>query len=58
MIQALIVQKPFTMGYEGVTAAIDALEGRPVEKRIDTGITIVTRDNIDDPEIAQLLNPV
>ncbi|MCH8203906.1 MAG: ABC transporter substrate-binding protein [Candidatus Hydrogenedentes bacterium] len=57
-IQALVVQNPFRMGYEGVKAAIDFIEGRPVEERIDTGVTIVTLDNLDDPEIQKLLNPV
>ncbi len=56
-IHALIVQSPFKMGYEGVKAAIDAIAGRPVEKRIDTGATIVSKANLQTPEIQQLLNP-
>lgn len=56
-IQALIVQDPFLMGYEGVRKAIDAVEGRPVVKRIDTGVVVVTLENIDDREIQKLLNP-
>ncbi len=57
-IQALVVQNPFQMGYQGVKAAIDHLEGRPVEKRIDTGVTVVTMDNLNEPEIQKLLNPI
>lgn len=57
-IQALVVQNPYRMGYLGVKAAIDHLEGRPVEKRIDTGVTLVTLDNFDDPETQQLLYPL
>lgn len=56
-LQALIVQNPFQMGYLGVKAAIDHLEGRPVEKRIDTGVTVVTQENVNDPEVQELLNP-
>ncbi len=56
-IQALIVQNPFNMGYLGVKSAIDAIEGRPVEKRIDTGVTIITKDNLKTPEVQKLLNP-
>lgn len=56
--QALVVQNPFQMGYQGVKAAIDHLEGRPVEKRIDTGVTIVTMDNFNNPEIQKLLYPL
>lgn len=56
-LQALVVQNPFAMGYEGVKAAVDAIEGREVPKRIDTGVTVVTKDNLNDPEVQKLLNP-
>lgn len=58
VIQALIVQNPFKMGYLGVKCAYDAIQGKPVEKRIDTGVTVVTLENINDPEIQKLLNPL
>ena len=57
-VQALVVQNPFRMGYEGVKAAIDKLEGRPVEKRIDTGVTLVTQENFNEPDIQKLLYPL
>ena len=57
-IQALVVQNPFKMGYLGVKAAVDALNGKPVEKIIDTGVTVVTKDNLDEPEIQKLLYPL
>lgn len=57
VIQALIVQKPFTMGYLGVKAAMDAIAKKPVEKRIDTGVTVVTLENLNTPEVQKLLNP-
>ena len=56
-IQALVVQSPFKMGYDGVKAAVDAVEGRPVEKRIDTGVTIITKENLDTPDVQKLINP-
>nr|HPJ99743.1 substrate-binding domain-containing protein [Candidatus Hydrogenedentota bacterium] len=58
VIQALVVQNPYKMGYEGVKAAVDHLEGRPVEKRIDTGVTVVSMENFDEPEIQNILNPL
>ncbi|MBI4559237.1 MAG: ABC transporter substrate-binding protein [Candidatus Hydrogenedentes bacterium] len=58
VIQALIVQNPFQMGYLGVKSAIDHIQGRPVEKRIDTGVTVVTMENFNQPEIQKLLYPV
>lgn len=57
-IQALIVQNPYRMGYLGVQAALDAIAGKPVEKRIDTGVTVVTMDNFNDPEVQKLLFPL
>ena len=57
-IQALVVQSPFKMGYEGVRAAVRALRGEKVPKRIDTGVTVVTRDNMNKPDIQRLLFPL
>ncbi len=57
VIQALAVQNPYQMGYLGVQAAIDAIEGADVEKRIDTGVVIVTPENLQDDDVQTLLNP-
>ncbi|MGQ9731533.1 MAG: ABC transporter substrate-binding protein [Candidatus Zipacnadales bacterium] len=57
VIQALVVQDPFEMGYQGVKFAVDAIEGREVPKRFDTGVELVTLDNFSDPEIQKLLFP-
>lgn len=54
-ISALIVQDPFKMGYEGVKAAMKALAGEPVAKRIDTGVYVVTIENLNDPAIQRLI---
>jgi len=54
-IQALVAQNPFRMGYDGVTAAVKTLEGESVEKRIDTGVTIITQENLDTPEVQAVL---
>jgi ribose transport system substrate-binding protein len=58
VIQALIVQNPFQMGYQGVKAAVDHLQGKPVEKRIDTGVTVVTLENLNNPDIQKILYPL
>jgi len=57
-IQALIVQNPFKMGYEGVKAAIKAKRGETIPKRVDTGVSVVTMTNFNDPEIQKLLFPM
>lgn len=55
-IDALVVQNPYKMGYEGVKAVVSAIQGKPVEKKMDTGVAVVTKDSLDKPEIKALLN--
>lgn len=54
-IHALVVQNPRKMGYEGVKQLVASIKGQTVEKRIDTGATLVTKENMEQPEIAKLL---
>lgn len=46
-IHGLIVQDPYQMGYRGVMQAMKAIKGESVEKQIDSGSTVVTRENLD-----------
>jgi ribose transport system substrate-binding protein len=46
-VQALVAQEPATIGTDGVAQAIAALKGEPVEAKIQTGFTIITKDNVD-----------
>ena len=48
-IHALVLQNPFKMGYLGVKTLAAHLAHQPVEKRIDTGVALVTKDNMNDP---------
>lgn len=54
-IDSLVVQNPYKMGYEGVKAVAMAIKGQPVAARIDTGVALITRDNLDSPATKQLL---
>lgn len=54
-IQALAVQNPFKMGHESVTVLVNHLNGQPVPPAVDTGVALVTRKNLDTPEIRTLL---
>ena len=56
-IAALVLQNPIKMGYLAVQAAADALAGKKVEPRIDTGVAIITKENMGSPEHAELLAP-
>lgn len=56
-IAALVVQNPFNMGYLGVANMVEHLrEGTPMESA-DTGVTFVTPENIDTPEVQAVLEP-
>lgn len=56
-IQALIVQNPYRMGYDGVRSALKAIKGQKVDSRIDTGVTVVTMKNFSDPKVQKVLYP-
>ncbi|WP_307213881.1 ABC transporter substrate-binding protein [Microbacterium testaceum] len=45
-VQALVAQEPATIGEDGVKQAIAALKGEATEAKIQTGFTILTKDNI------------
>jgi ribose transport system substrate-binding protein len=56
-IDALVVQDPFKMGDLAVRALVDHLHGHPPAARIDTGVRVVTKADLDDPVVNELLHP-
>ena len=56
-LHGIVVQNPFNMGYLGVKTMVDQLLGKTVEKKIDTGVMLVTKDNMESPEVQTLLHP-
>jgi ribose transport system substrate-binding protein len=56
-IDGLVLQNPVNMGYLGVKTMVDHLQGRPVEKRVDTGVQLIMRDRMQDPAVKDLLHP-
>jgi ribose transport system substrate-binding protein len=56
-VDGLVVQDPVHMGYMAVKTMVAHLKGEPVEKRIDTGVHVATKANMDTPEIKNLLEP-
>jgi ribose transport system substrate-binding protein len=40
-----MAQSPFKMTYLGIQAAVKSLKGQKYVKKIDTGVTLVTKDN-------------
>ena len=56
-IDALILQDPFRMGYDGVYAMEKVLKGEKVEPRtVAIPAQVVTKDNLEDPVIKKLLS--
>jgi len=56
-IQGLVLQDPINMGYLGVKTIVAHLRGEKVEKLIDTGSSMATPENMDDPKMKNLLEP-
>jgi ribose transport system substrate-binding protein len=54
---ALVLQDPVNMAYLGVKTMVAHLQGEPVERRIDTGVTLITRENMNQPRMRELLSP-
>jgi len=56
-VDALLIQDPERMGYLGVKAAVEALQGRENRFRQDTGVTVVTADKLGQASIQRLIKP-
>jgi ribose transport system substrate-binding protein len=56
-LHGLVLQDPVKMGYLGVKILVDYLQGKPIEKRIDTGVKLATPENMETLEIKALLQP-
>jgi ribose transport system substrate-binding protein len=56
-LDGVAVQNPMKMGYLGVKTMVAHLHKQPVEKRVDTGVTVVTPETMDLPASKELTNP-
>lgn len=56
-IHGLILQDPLNMGYLGVKQMVLYLRGMEIENRVDTGVYLITRENMDEPRSRELLEP-
>jgi ribose transport system substrate-binding protein len=54
-LQGLVLQDPVKMGYLGVKSIVQVLRGEVVPKLVDTGVALATIDNLDQPEILELV---
>jgi ribose transport system substrate-binding protein len=56
-IKALVVQDPFRMGYEGIKTALAATKGEKVHETVDTGVNLITKENMNTERSKELLTP-
>jgi ribose transport system substrate-binding protein len=56
-LHGLVLQNPFNIGYLAVKTMVRHLRGEKVEERIDTGARLVTKENMSEPEVKELLSP-
>ena len=56
-VDGLIVQNPRKMGEMGVKAVVNKIMGKPVEAKVDTGVTYVSKANMETPDVAALIAP-
>jgi ribose transport system substrate-binding protein len=57
VIDSLVVQDPFLMGYNSFIAAVTKLKGGTPERIQNIAPTLVTRENMNSPEIQKKINP-
>ena len=57
VIDAMVVQDPFRMGFEAVETLVNKVNGHLPPKRIDLHAHVATRENLNQPEIQALLFP-
>ena len=56
-ITALVVQNPFRMGFDSVNAMVKTVRTGQIASSKDTGVTFVTQQNINDPQVQAILKP-
>jgi ribose transport system substrate-binding protein len=57
VIDSLVLQDPFTIGFEGMKTLIDHHAGQTPAKTIALAPNLVTSENLNDPKVQQLLSP-
>jgi ribose transport system substrate-binding protein len=56
-LQGLVVQDPLGIGYESVLTLVKHVRGEKVEPRIGTRVALITKENMDQTEMKELLHP-
>lgn len=54
-INALVAQDPPSIGFHSIKTLVDNIRGKKVSANVDIDIQIVTKENLNNPEIQKLL---
>lgn len=57
VMDAVVVQDPFNIGYTAVRTMVASLNGETPPKRIDSPARLITREDLADPEVQRYLHP-
>ncbi len=57
VLDGVVVQDPINMGYMAIKTMVAHLRGQKVERRVDTGATLITRETMGEPRSKELLAP-
>jgi ribose transport system substrate-binding protein len=55
-VSALIAQDPIQMGYHSIKTIVDYIHGKKIDQMIDIGVSVITRENLNDAKIQKLLS--
>lgn len=55
IVSADIVQYPYRVGQLGVEMMVAALDGKPIERQVNTPFIVATPANVDTPEVQQYI---
>jgi ribose transport system substrate-binding protein len=56
-LDGLVLQDPVKMGYLAIKTLVAHIKGEKVERRIDTGVSVATKENMDQPGMKELVHP-
>ena len=57
LIDSLVIQDPFQMGYQSVSTAVKHMQGQPVTKIVDMAPRLIDARNLNDPDVQAQLHP-
>jgi ribose transport system substrate-binding protein len=55
-VNAVIAQDPSRMGYLSVKTVVDYIRGKKIDQMTDIGVTVISRENLNDAKVQKLLS--